>query len=176
MEDSWRVEYRQSERTALSKTIIWCIIHTVSTVSPLLPPAPPCLYVSVCLPHSGLIQSPAEAMMKPSALHHTRLPSCSLLHISMIHSLTVPFKWAPVLSVPCHDSASKQICWEGGWKLKARIVVSLLCFRVFDKLSKNVTNVTASHCPLRHRFSVLPINLWSHCIHLEACKVFFLRD
>lgn len=35
------------------------------------------LYVSVCLPHSGLIQSPVEAMMKPSSLHHTQLPSCS---------------------------------------------------------------------------------------------------
>lgn len=39
MEDSWRVQYRQSERTALSKTIIWCIIHTVSVVSLLLPPS-----------------------------------------------------------------------------------------------------------------------------------------
>lgn len=35
------------------------------------------LYVSVCLSRSGLIQSPVVAMMKPSSLHHTRLPSCS---------------------------------------------------------------------------------------------------
>ena len=49
MEDSWRVQYRQSERTALSKTIIWCIIHTVSMVSLLPPSLSPSLYVSVCL-------------------------------------------------------------------------------------------------------------------------------
>lgn len=46
MEDSQRVQYRQSERTALSKTIIWCIIHTVSVVSLLLPPS---LSQSLCL-------------------------------------------------------------------------------------------------------------------------------
>lgn len=75
MEDSWRVQYRHSERTALSKTIIWCIIHTVSMVS-LLHPSSSCS-ISVCLSHSGLLQPPVEAMMKPGSLHHTQLPSCS---------------------------------------------------------------------------------------------------
>lgn len=97
MEDSWRVQYRQSERTALSKTIIWCIIHTVSMVSLLLPPSLSqslrlCLSLSL-LSRSGLVSSLLWRLWWSPALFITHSsPAARGLHISMMHSHTVPFK------------------------------------------------------------------------------------
>lgn len=101
MEDSWRVQYRQPERTALSKTIIWCIIHTVSMVSLLLPPSLSqslrlCLSLSL-LSRSGLISSLLWRLWWSPALFITH---------SSPAARGLPFQWC--ILTRCHSNRPVQ--------------------------------------------------------------------